>query len=90
MSNSDEQINLDEPVKVESVQAEKIEREEKPKKCMLKDDVHLCLKCCTYSWAFSLNGCECCCGLFSDMCIGISKLALCCKAGLEYIDCDGH
>jgi hypothetical protein len=94
MSTSDEEIKLTDPDLIETVISEvvteTIQREEKPKKCMLKKDVHICFRCCAYSWAFSLNGCECCCGLFSDVCISMSKFALCCKSSLEMIDCDSH
>ena len=96
MSSPVEEVKIDENSisLVDPDALEKIERyeelTEKPKKCFLKDDVHLCFKCCTYSWAFSLNCCEFGCGLLSDCFLGISKTFLCCKNCLEKIDCDGH
>lgn len=66
--------------------------EEGAKKCcnIMKTDVHVCFKCCTYSWACSLNGIECCCGGLSMLCLMMSRCALGCRDCLEKIDCDGH
>ena len=69
-----------------------IRDEEATKKCcnVVKSDVHICFRCCTYSWACSLNSIECCCGALSELCLIMSKCAIGCKNCLEQIDCDGH
>lgn len=66
--------------------------EEAVKKCcnVVKTDVHICFRCCAYSWACSLNGIEFCCGGLSELCLLMSKCAIGCKNCLERIDCDGH
>lgn len=74
----------DEPV------TETMLREITPTKKCFKEDAHIAFKCCVYCWSFSLNGCECTCGCLSELCIGMSKLALCIKGSLEQIDCDKH
>ena len=81
------------PVPVQApVQVSMIRDDEAVKKCcsIVKSDVHVCFKCCTYSWAFSLNGIECCCAGLSTLCLMMSRCALGCKDCLERIDCDGH
>ena len=75
---------------VTEVVAETMIREVTPTAKCLKEDVHVAFKCCVYCWSFSLNGCECTCGCLSQLCIGMSKLALCIKGALEEIDCDKH
>ena len=75
---------------VSEVIVETIVREVTPTKKCLKEDAHFAFKCCVYCWSFSLNGCECLCGGLSELCIGLSKLALCLKGALEEVDCDKH
>ena len=87
-----EEIKI-EDIKSEEVKSEIMEREQKPKKSycsVMKNDVHLCLKCFTYSWAFCLNGIEFCCGSCAGMCMCLGKTASGCKDFLEMIDCDYH
>jgi hypothetical protein len=74
------------------VQVSMIRDEEAAKKCcsIVKSDVHICFKCCTYTWACSLNGIECCCGGLSTLCLMMSRCALGCRDCLEKIDCDGR
>lgn len=86
-------VTVTEEVKCEEVKSEKIERQEKQKKSycpVMKNDVHTCLKCFTYSWAFCLNGIECCCGLTANTFMCLGKSAIGCREFLEMIDCDKH
>jgi hypothetical protein len=75
---------------VAEVIAETMVREVTPTQKCLKEDAYVAFKCCVYCWSFSLNGCECACAGLSELCIGLSKLALCFKGALEQIDCDKH
>jgi len=88
---SSEQKQVKEPEQPPVVVVEVIEREPAKKCCtIMKNDVHICFKCCTFSWAACLNGIECCCLALSTCCVAASELALGCRACLEQIDCDGH
>uniref|UniRef100_A0A6C0D3L5 Uncharacterized protein n=1 Tax=viral metagenome TaxID=1070528 RepID=A0A6C0D3L5_9ZZZZ len=95
-SAEDKSKNTQAPVSVQAVKPslqETIIRDEVAvKKCcnIVKTDVHICCKCCAYSWAFSLNSIECCCVGLSGLCLAMSKCAIGCKDCLERIDCDGH
>jgi hypothetical protein len=77
-------------VSVPELIGETIVREVTPTKKCVKEDAHICFKCCVYSWSFTLNGCECCCGGLSELCLGMSRIALCFKNSLEVIDCDSR
>jgi len=74
----------------DEVIAETMVREVTPTKKCLKEEAHVAFKCCVYGCSFSLNGLEFCCGTLSEFCLAMSKMALCCKAGLEQVDCDNH
>lgn len=76
---------------LEEVKSENMDREKENKKCcVMKNEVHACFKCCTYSWCITLNGIECCCMALSSCCIAMSNVAICCNKMLEQIDCDQH
>jgi hypothetical protein len=82
----------EEKAEASPVLQEMVREEKAVSKCcsVMKEDVHIACKCCSYSWCITLNGIEGCCFALSKCCLFASELAMGCNKFLEQIDCDKH